>query len=86
MDTNMPITRGDACGKKVIEEGFSGSNFSKVAGKKDAANSKMTPIMIVSMEHAAARHQKPANAGRGGNAETSRTAGMASGGEALCGT
>jgi hypothetical protein len=38
------------------------------------------------MEHAAARHQKPANAGRGGNAETSRTAGMASGGEALCGT
>jgi hypothetical protein len=71
---------------EVSEGGVGGSNFTKVAGKKDAPKMKMAPMRIESMEHAIARSQNPANAGRGGNAESSRIAGITSGGWPLCGT
>jgi hypothetical protein len=86
MQTNMAITTGETCGKKLNEDGFSGSNFSKVVGNKAAAKTKMTPMKIVSMEQAAARIQKPANAGLAGNSASSRTAGGASGIWTFCGT
>jgi hypothetical protein len=68
------------------EVGLGGSNFSKVEGKKDATRTKTAAMRIVSIKHATARSQNPANAGRGGSLESSGIAGITSGGWALCGT
>ncbi len=60
--------------------------FAKVEGEKDAPKMKMAAMRMVSIEQAIARSQNPANAGRGGNAESSWIAGITSGGWAFCGT
>jgi hypothetical protein len=70
----------------LSEGGVEGSNLSKVEGKKDAPKMKIAAMRIVSIKHATARNQNPANTGRTGNAESSRIAGMASGALTLCGT
>ena len=70
----------------VNEGGVVGSNFSKVEGKKDALKTKIAAMRIVSMKHATARSQNPANAGRAGNAERSWIAGITCVAGALCGT
>ena len=64
----------------VNETGLGGINFSKKEGKKDATNMKIAAMRIVSITHAIARSQNPANAGRGTNAGSPGVAGITSGG------
>jgi hypothetical protein len=70
----------------VSETGLGGINFSKKEGKKEATNMKMVAMKMVSITHAIARSQNPANAGRGANAGSPGTAGITSGGCVLWGT
>ena len=63
-----------------------GSNFSKVEGKKDATRIKMVTMRMVSMMHAIALSQNPANPGRGGKAVSSGIAEITAGGCVLWGT
>jgi hypothetical protein len=77
---------GAGCGKSVKDVDAGGSNFSNVAGKKEAPIRNMATIKIVSMKKAIARSQNPAKPGRGGRTGISGIAGIISGGCAFCGT
>src|SRR5665213_167402 len=83
---SITITIGAGCGKSVKEADAGGSSFSKVLGKKDATSRNRATIKIVSIKHAIARSQNPANAGRAGKTGTSGIAGIISAGGAFCGT
>ena len=58
---------GAGCGMSVSEAGTGGNNFTKVDGKNDAIRRKTATIRAVSITHAIARSQNPANAGRAGS-------------------
>ena len=80
------MTSGEGCGIFVNETELGGMSFSKNAGKKDDPKIKTAAITTVSMQHATARSQNPANAGRGGSTGIPGAAVIASAGVAFCGT
>lgn len=70
----------------MSEAELGGSSFSEVVGKKDAIRTNIVTMRIVSIKHAIARNQNPANPGRAGNLESSEIAGITSVDCVLCGT